>query len=336
MKKLLIIPISLMMILVLPLVLGFGPNTHNQICMDILSRDNTEFGQLCSFSEENKAAFMLGCITPDITVAYYYTQGGSEYRISHNWNFADALMSEAETSDERCLVYGVSTHLAADGISHTVMNPKAIEQYKFPNWILHPLLEKKFDSDLAIKYPDLTTQTPHMMDALDGERGERYIQMIKNAMGSNSQINAKEELSKLRLAISGGDFYNSQFTPSTSTNLVFQSYIYIDKLTNYAAPYVGQVNFGNMEFYFQKAEQQTTNIFNNWGARYQISPHGFVELSAADQAAGNTISYILMACIFLPLFLAIRYRNQSKYYLWWLALIPLLIIAVIIVVYALI
>lgn len=329
-KKILIFPIIfLSIVLTLPMILSWGPHGHDFLAQSVLSDNQTSIGKLCSSTQENRDAFNLGSTVPDLAVVYYYQEGGKEYKISHNWNFADELMGQAISTDEQCLVYGVAAHLVADGISHTQAVPKAIDTYYIPNWLIHPLLEKKYDSALALKYPELINSTPHMMDALDETKSDRYVQMIDNAMGENSQINVKDELTKLRIAISGNNFYNTQFNPSSGGTWIFQSYFYIDKLTNYLAPYIGTVNFGSIDYYFEKSKEQTISTFNNWGARYQISPHGFDELAVANAKTGNSLTIIFISCFGVPIILS--YFKKKKIYL---LLIPLSLIGIVIFIYA--
>jgi hypothetical protein len=284
----------------------------------------SEIGRLCSSSDLNKAAYLLGVMTPDMAVIYYYEAGGKEYRLSHNWNFQQEIMSNALTDDEKCLAWGVAAHLIEDNIAHTSMVPDAIERLRTPNWVLHPLLEKKVDSALVMKYPELKETTPHIMDALDGEKSDRYVAMIEAAMGDNSQINVREELAKLKLAVSGGNFYESQFKPTGST-WIFTSYNYIDVFTNWLAPYIGTINFANTDYYLTKTEEQLTNVFNNWGTRYQLSPHGFEELGASNQKASSSLTIFLVLAVGLPITLTIFTRKKRFNYLY-LLLIPVLII----------
>ena len=326
------IAMFLLISIVLPLSSAWGPNTHNYLSRDELM-DQTEIGTICSTTEANKAAYLLGVEVPDLTVIYYYEQGGREYRISHNWLFQQEIMNQALTDDEKCLAWGIAAHLIEDGISHTQSVPEAITKFRMPNWIVHPLLEKKIDSALILKYPDLGSTTPHMMDALDGPNSARYISMIESAMGSNSVIDVKSELTKLKIAISGNKFYDTQFKPTGST-WIFQGYYYIDKFTNFLGPYIGTVNFENADAYLDKTEEQTKNTFDNWGSRYKLSPHGFDELSAANEKTNSSLTIIFILAFGIPILLTIRSKNPKWKYKY-LLLIPVLLLAVIVGVYAL-
>ena len=152
MKKLSILIIALFLV-AMPLISSWGVHTHNRLAQEILHEETTEIGKMCGETELNKQAYLLGCVAPDLSVIYYFEEGGKEYRLSHNWNFQQEIMSRAKTDDEICFAYGIAAHLIQDGISHTQSVPRGIEKYRIPNWLLHPLLEKKYDSAIALKYP---------------------------------------------------------------------------------------------------------------------------------------------------------------------------------------
>lgn len=311
----------------LSMVSAWGPHTHNALSSSIFNSQN-DIGKLCSESELNKAAYLLGAQVPDMTVIYYYAEGGKEYRISHNWNFQQEVMAQALTDDEICLAYGIASHLVADGISHNEAVPEGILASKIPNWLAHPLLEKKYDSYLIIKNRELLETTPHMMDALYGENGDRYVEMIDKAMGTNSKIVVKDELVKLSYAL--GTFYDGQFVPQ-GQKWIFKVYPAIDKFTNFLAPVIGSTNSAAMDEYYEKSKEATLNTFNNWGARYKISAHGFDNLSKANEGIGFYTIFILILIFAAPIAFVI-FAKRSK---WWLLLIPGLIVVGVVVAYML-
>ena len=311
-------------------VLAYGPHSHNFLATSIFESDNY-IGKLCSSTEENMAAYRLGSESPDLTVIFYYSEGGKEYRLSHNWNFQQEIMAQALTDDEKCFSYGISAHLILDGIAHTENVPEGIRKSKLPNWIAHPLLEKKMDSYLVLKHPELLESTPHMMDALFGPKGDRYVEMIEKAMGTNSNIKVKDELVKLSYALN--TFYEGQFVPQ-GQSWIFKVYPAIDKFTNFLAPVIGSTNSANMDNYYEKSEESILNTFNNFGARYQISPHGFTELSAANKSIGSISTIILVLMLGVPIGLFF-YHKKSKRKWRWLLLIPALLVLGMITVYVL-
>ena len=111
---------------------------------------------------------------------------------------------------------------------------------------------------------------------------------------------------------------------------MFKMYPYLDDLTNKLQPIVGDVNVGNVEFAFDKASSLTTSTYNNWGTRYQLSPHGFTELNAAIEKANTSVfGWFLILAVLSPLIL-VYYFNR-----WIFLLIsPVLIMLILIVTYA--
>lgn len=311
-------------------VLSWGPHVHNYLSNSIFDSNNT-IGELCGSNELNKGAYRLGAEAPDLAVIYYYSQGGANYRLTHNWNFAQEIFAQALTDDEKCLAWGIASHLIADSIAHTSAVPQGIMTSKIPNWMSHPLLEKKTDSYFVITHPELLQSTPKMMDALYGPKGDRYVEMITKAMGTNSGVDVKSELAKLSQAL--GTFYDGQFRP-TGQSWIFQTYPYIDKFTNFLAPVIGSTNSVKMDDYYDKSEEQILNTFNNWGSRYQQSPHGFTELSAADKSIGSgVIPLIIIGLIIITPF-GLVFLNRKRRFKWlWLLLIPALLFLMVIVVY---
>lgn len=316
--------------LLIPTVLSFGPHTHNQLNTELLNEASSPITKLCSENLVNRQAFLLGVVAPDITVIFYYTNNGENYRLTHNWNFQQKLMAEAIKDNEKCFAWGVGAHLIQDSISHTQAVPLAIEEEGVKNWMLHPLLEKRYDSELVSRNPKLLDSTPRMMDALSSPEGDRYVEMIENALGEDSSVNVRETLNQLRIAL--GSFYETQYQkPGTATGdtWIFEAYNSIDKFTNFINPYIGAVSSGNMDYYYKKSKRETDSVFNNWGARYQISPHGFTELKAADNKTGNTLMYWLIGLAVIPVVVTL-FRKNTLY----LLLIPLLWILYIVIVYA--
>jgi hypothetical protein len=330
MKKLSILMMVCFITLALAVnVSAFGPHTHDSLSNSIFESNNT-IGKLCGSTPENRAAYELGAVTPDITVIYYFEEGGKEYRLTHNWNFQQEVMAQALTDDEKCFAWGIASHLIADTISHTEAVPAGIQESKLPNWIAHPLLEKKFDSYLVTKHPELINSTAHMMDALYGTKGDRYIQMVQNAMGENLNIDVKSEFIKLSYSLN--TFYNGQFRPQ-GQSWIFKTYPYIDGFTNWMAPYIGSTNSVKMDDYYNQAKESTLNTFDNWGARYQLSPHGFTELSAADSLIGYSPIIIVGALIIAPIGLAYLTRRRYRHSWLFALLIPVLLFLMILIDY---
>ncbi|MBU0959301.1 MAG: hypothetical protein KKB31_05140 [Nanoarchaeota archaeon] len=162
------------------------------------------------------------------------------------------------------------------------------------------------------------------------------MKMIQDSMGENVDVNVKELTAKLQIAIGGSSFYDQSYKPRGET-LLFKAYPYIDKITNFLQPVLGSINVGTTEFYFEKAQQLTISAMNDWGSRYQISPHGFEALKEADQKA-SFFNWIYIVVMLLPtsifMFMALRKKKKIvwKHLIW----IPITFIAVLVIIYAII
>lgn len=324
MKKLLIIILA--SIFLISVVSAWAPSTHYQLTEDLFNNSNSKIIEQC---QPYKDAFLLGAVAPDITVIYYYSEGGKEYKLTHNWNFADEVMQQARTQDEICFAYGIASHLIADSVSHNMAVPDSIKKTKIPNWVLHPLLEQKYDSVIRSQDKTLADRTSHMMDALKTSRGERYINMMQVALGENTGIDVKSEMYKLALSLDSKDFYDEQYAPSGGT-IIFKLYPYVADFTELIYPIVGNIRAGDISRYYDRTEELMMNSYSNWGSRYQVSPHGFFALAEADQTAKLFNWVYLIIALGIPLGISI-WRKNWKYML----LIPAIIILEIVIVYML-
>jgi len=325
MRKNLLLVLILFLLLVTPSILAWGPSTHSKLVSSLFDNPESKIIQDC---EPYKDAFLLGSVTPDLSVIFYYTNGGENYKLTHNHNFANEVMQQAVTPDEVCFAYGISAHQITDSVSHNLAVPSAIRGTFIPNWLIHPLLEQKYDAYQLKHTEGLREQTEHMMDALYGEKGDRYVEMVQDALGENVDLDVKNEMVKLSYAL--GSFYDEVYKPRGET-FIFKVYPYLSKFTVILEPILGGTNSGDTELYFEKSEELLTNAYNNWGSRYQISPHGFSALKEADSFA-NWFNWIYIIIMILPSALLIWITRKW----WWIFLIPIVFIIELFVVYALI
>lgn len=334
MKKKIYFPLILIfVILMINFVSAWGPHAHNFIINQIKSENpDNDILKKCLDGGINELSFRAGAEIPDITVVYYFSEGGKNYKATHNWNFQQEVLSRAVTEDEKCFAYGISIHLIADSISHTKNIPNKIMATRVPNWLTHPLAEKKYDSQLLKDKPEVFEQSKHMLDAMYGSKGDTYIRMIEYSLGENIQINVKKEIDNLAYALDS--FYEDAFRPKIQESSLFILYPYVDAITNYIHPFVGKWSVTDMYFYLDKSCELSINTFNNWGTRHAISPHGFSELLEADEKAGIIASLFLISLIVIslafPLFLIYR-RKKFRYAFLSLLLIPLVILGIAII-----
>jgi len=326
MKKLFLI-LFISIFLLSPLVSSWGPATHTRLANELFENPQSKIITDCL---PYKDAFLMGSMTPDITVIYYYSSGGKNYQLTHNHNFADEVMAQARTDEERCFAYGIEAHLIADSVSHNMAVPKAIKKTFIPNWLVHPLLEQKYDAVMMRRYPGLENQSEHMMDALFGSNGDRYVEMVEKALGDNIDFDVKSDMTKLAYALGG--FYEESYKPRGET-FIFKIYPYVADLTVFLEPILGSINVGETEFYFDKAQELLENSYNNWGSRYQISPHGFGTLKEADRTA-TLFNFVWILLMFLPTGLFIFFKKRFRWR--YLAFIPLMLLILILVIYAIV
>ncbi len=325
--------LTLMFVLVLPLTIAFGPRTHTQI-LDLVKQEENKVSILegCLDGGINEQALRAGTEIPDITVVYYFSEGGKNYKAMHNWNFQQEVTNRAITEDEKCFAWGIAIHLIHDSVSHTQVIPQRIEKTKVPNWITHPLTEKKMDSVLANENPDIIGRSERMLDGMYGSKGERYIKMMEDSLGDNIDFDIRTEIDNLAFAL--GSFYDDAFTPKVRENSLFVLYPIVDKITNTIHPIVGKWNIKDTNNIVDQTVQLTLNVFENWGSRYALSPHGFSELQEADEKASFIVPMILILLIFFLAVIPLLLIWLTKKFYWaflFLLIIPILILAITII-----
>jgi len=323
----------LVFLLVIPSSLAFGPRTHTQI-IDLVKQDENKGSILeaCLDGGINEQALRAGSVIPDITVVYYFSEGGKNYKAMHNWNFQQEVTNRAITEDEKCFAWGIAIHLIHDSISHTQVIPERIEKTRVPNWLTHPLTEKKMDSVLANENPEIMGRSERMLDAMFGPQGDRYIEMMEDALGDNIDFDIKEETDNLAFAL--GSFYDEAFTPKVSDNSLFALYPIVDKITNAIHPIVGTFSVKDTNSIVNQNVQLTISVFENWGSRYALSPHGFSELQKADKKATFVVPLILILLILFSIAIPILLIWLTKKFYWaflFLLILPIILIAITII-----
>ena len=293
-------------LLLLPLLLStvataWGPATHAEITRDLLNdSEGNWILELCNKDQETREAFMIGSEIPDITVVYYFESGGAKYRATHNWNFQQDVMLQANNDREKAFAYGIAQHLISDSIAHQDVVPASIESNGIPNWLLHPLLEQKYDSYRKQSDPTIAEASRHMFDALlYGQYGDRYIAMCQNALGDT--IDVREHAIKLAAAFDS--FYNPEGGNFKPENVgIFGLYPMIAGIADWLSPYTSISGVDQMDAAYFKTLQQNKNIFNNWGARHALTPHGFDDLVAAEEAVGASLFSTLLMIYIIAIF----------------------------------
>jgi hypothetical protein len=276
---------------------AWGPATHTWVTNELL--DNPQGNQiltLCATDKEHRDAFLAGSMIPDVTVVYYFESGGQMYRATHNWNFQQSVFSQAQNTREQAFAYGIAQHLISDSVSHQFVIPKAIEDHRIPNWLIHPLLEQKYDSYLKIKYPEIDSQSKDMLHAvIHGPYADRYVQMVQNALPPD--FDAQSHINKLAAALD--TFYDPEGGGKNPGNTgIFGLYPMISSFADWIAHFTQISNVEHIDIALSRTLSENRNIFNNWPARYALTPHGFDDIAASDESA-NLFDAMFMLYILL-------------------------------------
>jgi hypothetical protein len=315
--SIIIISFILFPIMLSSIASAWGPAVHTYITDEVLSdTKGSAILDLCASSQACREAFMAGSEIPDITVVYYFENNGQHYRATHNWNFQENIMAQADKNipHEVAFAYGVAQHLISDSIAHQDVVPTSIMLNNVPNWLLHPLLEQKYDSYVKESHPYLTEKSKHMFDAIIyGPYGKRYIDMVTNALPSGSEsINVREHVIKLAAAF--GSFYKEggAFVPENVG--IFGLYPFITSCADVISPYTSISGVEGINAALQKTLDQNYNTFTTgWGAKNSFIPHGFDDLRTADDDSGLIFSItfgIYVLSIFIIPILAYLYFKR--------------------------
>jgi len=302
MKKYIIVLAFLIPLLFSGIASAWGPATHTKITNDLLNNpQGNAILTLCSQDQECWDAFMAGSEIPDITVVYYFESGGSKYRATHNWQFQQDVFLQARNDREKAFAYGIGQHLISDSVAHQEVVPNAIKDHGIPNWLLHPLLEQKYDSYLKQSNPELAEQSRHMFDAiLYGPYGDRYIAMCQNALGDTIDV----ESHAIKLAAAFDSFYNPDGGNYYPEDIgIFGLYPTISGIADWLSPYTSITDVDAIDNAYLKTLQQNKNIFNNWGARNALTPHGFDDLTEAEELGWAGIFSLLFLIYILMIFI---------------------------------
>jgi len=326
MKKIIII-IGILLLFMCPAVSAWGPATHTYITDELLGNpEGNQILTMCASTQDNIDAFTAGSEIPDITVVYYFEHGGEKYVATHNWNFQQSVMSQAENDREMAFAYGIAQHLISDSVAHQIVIPDVIVGTHVPNWIVHPLAEQKYDSQLKGKYLYLEEKSKHMFDAiLYGPYGDRYIEMLEIALSKTSQIDVEDHVIKLAQAFDS--FYdpeNGSFTPSGVN--IFGFYPIISGIADFVSPLTVIAGQDKMDAALDKTLELNREVFNNWGSRHALIPHGFDDLHAADEEGGTgnfTIYFTIFSIIIITVPIGLYLWKKNPLFL---LLMPLKIV----------
>lgn len=276
MKRL--IAILMLSVILLPLIGAYGPHTHVDITFDEVEVSDS---LIASLIKENPDACRAGLLYADSGIFFYY-DNFQLYKGLHDYNTADRLLQLARDDRQRTFAYCWKIHLAQDGTSHTFFVKAAIERWKIPNYVIHPITELKIEGN-HIRLETSTSLEIH----------EEFDSLVKEATGRDWS----EEAERLNKLIGGNEFYTEGFTPSGETTFgkvqrAFFNFISLFVSEEKSVPYV------------QLARDATNEVLE--GGTPSLDPSGEAALREADSKV-SIISYvIILAIIILGFFIAWR------------------------------
>jgi hypothetical protein len=295
MKQLLTI---LAVLLCLSPVLAFGPNTHVWLTDQICNEATSANVKMCC--TKHMQEFRAGCVLSDITVVYYYTNGGANYIGTHNWNFFNNVRSQIPLGDEAgfCFGLGIGNHLIEDAVSHNVIVPDAMTKYGLPNGIIHPVVESEIELQIIKNHPELLETTKNMFNfMLEGDG--HYITWVQTALGTNNQLNVRNEIVKLK-GLLGGNFYDcGGFSPvacSDQSSFSYSMWKIVQKMT-FVVPSADENYIKSMVI------TQANRVYGSVDANKDdyltgmtAEPHGFTKLKYASDFI-NTLKILGLGVI---------------------------------------
>lgn len=276
MNKFFVLLLSLtVMLITIPSVLAFGPNTHFNITMTALEQSNNSL--IKNIIEDNFDSCLSGLEYPDVGIFEYFTNF-KNYAALHNYNVVDEMLRLAKNDKDRAFAYCYKIHLSEDAVSHNYYVPVAIKKSKIPNYLIHPIEELKIEA----RYLD--TRTERLM-----ENHAAFDELVAKA--NNRDWSAEAE--KLNVILGGGQFYVDGYAPESTTfigkaQVVMYKFVYI-----FVSPQTG------VDYYTQAIEEAKGVLR---GETSPLDPAGAAALGLADASTSLWLyigSFVLILAIFI-------------------------------------
>jgi len=197
MKKILFI-LSIVLLLSIVNVSAFFPLTHKYEQNILLEtyQGNSDFYQACI---KHPDACYVGNVLTDLSVAWYYINGGENYIVTHSPIFAIKMLENAGTTGEQpkdiemaCAV-GSGLHATQDFQSHNFMIPFAIKNSGLPNSVIHVFAEQHLDTIVVDQHPEVKTQ----LNLLSNDSWNKCIPLIKKTLRGFSEYDDEFSSGKL-------------------------------------------------------------------------------------------------------------------------------------------
>lgn len=277
-KKIILALVVLFSVFFIPNVKAYDPVSHCYIGETFLDTTNNMVSNLC---RNYRREFIAGCLEPDISIAYYYVEGGRVYKVFHNWNFYEMLETLSTTNEEHCYAYGIALcHYIPDSYSHNFWLPDSIRQWKMQNFYWHPIQEGRVAASIIKEKPDVYERCRQALDVMF--ENPRLLEITKQAAGTNIPFDVEDQTKALQTAL--GQDWVDVYTPPKDNWL--GKYIWpglatiISTLSNYedAKPYfekslVLMDKMGNDISLFSTCNNEMCPLY----------PHGFDALNKANE-----------------------------------------------------
>lgn len=179
-------------ILLVGTVSAFFPITHKYQqaqLMDTYSGDS-EFYDACL---KHPDACYVGNVLTDLSVVWYYINGGENYIITHSPSFARANLRNAVGEVELACAVGSGLHATQDYQSHNIMVPDAIRRTGIPNSVLHVFAEQHIDNIVSEEYPFIVND----ISLLGNDSWNKCIPLFKKTLEGFSAYEDEIDSGKL-------------------------------------------------------------------------------------------------------------------------------------------
>lgn len=251
---------------------AWGEATHECIVNQALSNPALANSPIAQLIKSNRGCFDSGFASTDMTIIYYYTNGGQNYLATHTWAYSDKMMSLASNDCEKAFAYGIEAHLIADSISHNYMVPHAITSFPYlPNTPIHMVTEGAYEGYIMSQSPECYYQVQHSLDTLQND--PQLMTKVQQAVDSDGgNFNVSQEVGVLANALGSPDgFYSKLFNIPGIYSIVVDALRYVYPVQT-------------IQPYYDQALAETVRIFQPQyhDERYNYDPSGFRALANAD------------------------------------------------------
>ena len=290
--KTILLSLALFSLVFLSNVKAWDPVSHCYMAETFLDTTSNMVSNLC---RNYRREFLAGALEPDISIAYYYIEGGKVYRVFHNWNFYDMLETLATSDAEHCYAYGIAlSHYVPDSYSHNFWLPDSIRQWKNQNWYWHPIQEGRVAASIIKEKPEVYERCRHALDIMF--ENPRLIEITEQAAGTNLPFDVADQTKSLQTAL--GTAWIDVYKPSED-----------NWLGKYMWPGIATVistlsDHEDAKPYFEKSSV-LMNCMGNDMSLYStcnsemcpLYPHGFDALNEANAEVYSSTILIFLAII---------------------------------------